>query len=79
MKFIIDTHDLEVSESMISILLENELDNPITVKKVNSIDSEELAKSYLQAKILYRFDEEEQMIIDIIGEAYKAGYCKALK
>lgn len=42
MKFIIDTHDLEVSKSMIEILLENELAIPVTVKEVNNINEEEL-------------------------------------
>lgn len=42
MKFIINTHDLEVSKSMIETLLENGLDNPISVKEVKEISEEEL-------------------------------------
>lgn len=42
MKFIINTYDLVASKSMIETLLENGLDNPISVKEVKEITDEEL-------------------------------------
>lgn len=51
-------------------------------KALSEIDEEkldEITKEYLQLNVLYRCDECEQMFIDMIGEAYKAGYRKAME
>lgn len=44
---------------------------------INDEKLDEITKEYLQLNVLYRCDECEQMFIDMIGEAYKAGYRKA--
>lgn len=46
---------------------------------INEEELDEITKAYLQLNVLYRCDEDEQMFIDMIGEAHKAGYRKAFK
>lgn len=82
MKFIIDTNDLEVSKSMIEILLENELAIPVTVKEVNHIDEEELDElAMIKYPCNCSLNETycDCCINPDLKEAYKAGYRKALE
>lgn len=82
MKFIIDTHDLEVSKSRIETLLENELDNPISVKEVEEINEEkldELAEEFCDEEYEHPTDVNKaqnglELGYSNLVNCFKAGY-----
>lgn len=85
MKFIINTYDLDVSKSMIETLLENELDNPISVKVVKEINETELdelaEENCIYCEGCYDCGECTMCADDTPREAYIEGFkagCKEM-
>lgn len=75
-----DLQDIECDDY--GFFIEDDIDNNIVSEWEESIDEEELGNitnKYLQTKVLYRIDENEQFFINLIGSAFKSGYRKALE